>query len=372
MAWPKQSPAAMSAFYGNPDSNGDGSPSPKWEAANLISIKPPYRMVLAWDPARLVKSIRVHKECAQSLLRVLEAIKAHYGTQAAIEAARMHLYGGCYNFRLKRDGSSLSIHSWGAAIDMDPERNGFGVKWRDGRGMMPLAVVRIFEAEGWDWGGLWSKPDAMHFQAAKTGQKPAAIAPPARKAPVPATRHRPAPEAAPEASPRPTAETVLYVQTRLRELGYSEVGAVDGIAGDQTETAILAFRKNNGLDLTPAIDDALLVALPKAPPRVLAPERTGATPKEVRAEIPEVRANWFGKVWSAIAGAGAVLAGVASWLVEHLDGIREQLRPLLDALGDVPLWLYCLLFAGAAFIAWQRMRKGEASGIAAFQSGERR
>ena len=31
--------------------------------------------------------------------------------------------------------------------------------------MMPMKVVRIFESEGWGWGGEWHRPDAMHFEA---------------------------------------------------------------------------------------------------------------------------------------------------------------------------------------------------------------
>lgn len=163
--WPKQS--EMNAFYGNPDTNNDGQPDKAWEAANLIRITPPYKLVLAWDTKRSVSSVLVHKKCGESLLRILTAIKAHYKTQEAIEAARMHLFGGVYNFRLMRGGSKLSIHSWAAAIDLDPERNGLGKTWVDGKGMMPTAVVKAFEAEGWVWGGKWSRPDAMHFQAAK-------------------------------------------------------------------------------------------------------------------------------------------------------------------------------------------------------------
>jgi hypothetical protein len=34
--------------------------------------------------------------------------------------------------------------------------------------MMPLAVVEIFESEGWRWGGWFKKrPDSMRFQATK-------------------------------------------------------------------------------------------------------------------------------------------------------------------------------------------------------------
>jgi len=164
--WPKQTPANMNVFYGNPDTNRDGRADGMWEANNLTRIVPPYKMVLAWDKTRVVSTIVVNKKCAADLLAILTEIKDHYGSQEAIEKARMHLYGGCYNFRLKRGGSSLSIHSWGAAIDLDPERNGFGVRYNEAKGMMPKAVVDIFKRHGWTWGGLWSKADAMHFQAA--------------------------------------------------------------------------------------------------------------------------------------------------------------------------------------------------------------
>jgi hypothetical protein len=163
--WPAQTAAAMNAFYGNPDADHNGVVDPKWEAENIVGVVPPYRMVLAWAPAQAVKTIRIHKRCAESLSRVLAGIEAHYGSQEAIERARMHLYGGGFNFRLKRGGSTLSNHSWGSAIDLDPEHNGFGRRWSEGMGMMPRDVVDLFRAEGWTWGGLWNTADAMHFQA---------------------------------------------------------------------------------------------------------------------------------------------------------------------------------------------------------------
>lgn len=164
--WPKGTPAGMNAFYGDPDRDRNGHPDRAWENNNLTTIIPPYQMVLAWDTKAPVRTIRVHEKCANSLLACLRGIANFYGTQDAIEKHRMHLYGGCYNFRLMRGGSSLSIHSWGAAIDLDPERNAFGRRWSAANGMIPKDVVDIFRREGWTWGGNWRKPDAMHFQAA--------------------------------------------------------------------------------------------------------------------------------------------------------------------------------------------------------------
>ncbi|MGL4324325.1 MAG: M15 family metallopeptidase [Beijerinckiaceae bacterium] len=179
--WPLQNSAAMNAFYGNPDANHDGRADSAWAARHLVRIKPPYPMQWSWGGA--VASLTVNRRCAPSLQRILEAIAQHYGSQAAIEKARMHLCGGAFHFRLKRGGHTLSIHSWGAAIDLDPERNGFGRRYSENRGMMPMAVVDIFAREGWIWGGRWSKADAMHFQAARLNKLPPA---PSRSSAAPA------------------------------------------------------------------------------------------------------------------------------------------------------------------------------------------
>lgn len=165
--WPPQNPRDMSAFYGNPDPTGAGVPDRNWEDKNLINITPPYKMFLAWAPTQQVNTIKVNKACADALLRILTNIDQHYGSPEAIQKARMHLFGGCYNFRLMRGAAAMSIHSWGAAIDIDPVTNYFGRAYNASQGMMPLEVIKMFQAEGWVWGGMWSKPDPMHFQAAR-------------------------------------------------------------------------------------------------------------------------------------------------------------------------------------------------------------
>jgi hypothetical protein len=162
-SWPKA--RELKSHYGDPDAGHDGLPDRMWEVENLERFAPPYGMVLAWDKTKKLNSITCHKKCASSLLKVLENIQDHYGTQEKIEEARMHLFGGAYNFRLMRGSTKLSMHSYGCAIDLDPEANPMGLQYRESSGMMRGAVVKIFEAEGWRWGGLWKRPDAMHFEA---------------------------------------------------------------------------------------------------------------------------------------------------------------------------------------------------------------
>lgn len=161
--WPMQ--ANRDHFYGNPR-GANGRVSQEWERANITRVEFPWDAVLAWDPHTRIRAARVHRLCAASLDRIFKAIWAAAGhSQAKIEEWGMHLYGGAFEFRPVRGGTQLSSHSWGCAIDFDPIRNAFG-DHTPHLATVP-AVLDAFAAEGWTWGGHWSKPDGMHFQAAR-------------------------------------------------------------------------------------------------------------------------------------------------------------------------------------------------------------
>jgi len=68
-------------------------------------------------------------------------------------------WDGCFNIRNKRGASSASLHSWGVAIDVNAAWNGFGKK-----PTLSAGFVKCFTDSGFDWGGVWTKPDSMHFQ----------------------------------------------------------------------------------------------------------------------------------------------------------------------------------------------------------------
>jgi hypothetical protein len=162
--WPKQS--ECDAFYGNPRGR-NGLASATWEAANLVKVTVPWRMVAAWDANIPIKSIRVHKRCAESLARILGRINCESAySQALLADWGMDKFGGGYNYRLMRGGSRLSMHSYGCAVDFDPARNGMGDKTPHFANCPE--VLAAFKSEGWEWGGDWTNPDGMHFQAART------------------------------------------------------------------------------------------------------------------------------------------------------------------------------------------------------------
>jgi uncharacterized protein (TIGR02594 family) len=83
--------------------------------------------------------------------------------------------------------------------------------------------------------------------------------------------------------------SIREVQTRLRALGYHEVGAIDGVVGPRTRAAILAFRDDNALPLVPIIDVALAGALERAAPREVASTRAagqGISNSRLRPTVP--------------------------------------------------------------------------------------
>ena len=77
---------------------------------------------------------------------------------------------GTYNCRTVADTGEPSMHSWGAAIDINAAHADYWL-WRGsgviGAGLVnriPLEIVAIFERHGFIWGGKWAHYDTMHFE----------------------------------------------------------------------------------------------------------------------------------------------------------------------------------------------------------------
>lgn len=76
-------------------------------------------------------------------------------------AHELKTWDGCYNIRKKRGLNTLSIHSWGLAIDVNAAWNQLGKKPQLSR-----EFANCFIEAGFEWGGDWQMPrtDGMHFQ----------------------------------------------------------------------------------------------------------------------------------------------------------------------------------------------------------------
>jgi hypothetical protein len=155
--WPLESNDSLTHFYGE-------------VGKNQVRLQLPYPHRIAWDKRIVVHSIFCHEKVKDSLNRVLTKVLEHYGLD---EIKRLHLdiWGGCLNVRKKRGGSTWSTHSWGIALDYDPENN--ALRWGRDRAEFARPEYdkwwQFWEEEGWVSLGRTKNFDWMHVQAARKG-----------------------------------------------------------------------------------------------------------------------------------------------------------------------------------------------------------
>lgn len=211
--------------------------------------------------------------------------------------------------------------------------------------------------------------EAERIRCAKIARQVLGVAIPVKPKPAPIMSE-------PKPAPIKTYEdekTVTFVQTKLREIGYAEVGVADGKIGDFTRKTIVLYRGDKGLPYSDQIDDELVLTLATDTEKRKQPEgRATATPAEVRERIPEAQATWVGKIagyWTAgVSAVGAALN--AAW--DNLGEAKGYLEPIKDFVGDVPVWVWLAAIGGGAFLLSRKFAKGEKASVEAFQEGARR
>jgi len=138
---------------------------PNDEGTYLVTIELPYPMRLAWDVNTKVTKMRCHRLVADRFKAVFADLLAHYGYAKIVELG-IDLFGGCFNFRKMRGGNDYSRHSWGVAIDLDPDRNMLKETSRTARFARPeyKPMIDIFYRHGFVSLGREKNYDWMHFE----------------------------------------------------------------------------------------------------------------------------------------------------------------------------------------------------------------
>lgn len=153
--WPTQNYNELVRYFGD-------------VGTNQTSLLLPYKMKLAWDLDTSVSKITCNAKVKDSLDRIFKNTVDHYGMDAIRELHLDH-FGGCLNVRKMRGGSSWSMHSWGIAVDLDPDRN--RLRWGRDKAVFAKKEYdpfwKIVEAEGGVSLGRERNYDWMHFQFAK-------------------------------------------------------------------------------------------------------------------------------------------------------------------------------------------------------------
>lgn len=142
--------------YGQPNITGEGY---------LVTIDLPYAMRIAWDTDKTIRKMRCHRMIAENLKSVFSDILKEYGEEK-IKELGIDLFGGCFNYRKKRNGNSMSMHSWGIAVDLDPARNGLKSNKKTAQFAKPeyKKMIDIFYKHGFISLGVERDMDWMHFE----------------------------------------------------------------------------------------------------------------------------------------------------------------------------------------------------------------
>ncbi len=126
------------------------------------------------------KKIWVHKRIVRPLKNAEKKI-IQTGKRDKVTRNFIRQIGNCwgFNWRTIIESGKISNHSWGTAVDILPKNIGNKkIYWyweavKNANWMLvkpwqrwapPQTVIRIFESEGFIWGGKWDIWDNMHFE----------------------------------------------------------------------------------------------------------------------------------------------------------------------------------------------------------------
>lgn len=129
----------------------------KWGDPAIVENELKYMTV--WDVPNHLEIGVIPKKLYCNKLMVDPLIKAFTNILDRNLIKELKTWDGCFNVRRKRGLKSLSLHSWGIAIDINAAWNGLGKE-----PTISEELVKCFTDAGFDWGGTWNRKDGMHFQ----------------------------------------------------------------------------------------------------------------------------------------------------------------------------------------------------------------
>jgi len=123
----------------------------------------PRLVPVVWLPQSWGHTVRVTS--INGVAARLAEISAELDALPAVLKRYVYPPAGTYNCRTVADTGEPSMHSWGAAIDINAS---YAEYWLWARGAsanaIPAEIIDILERHGFIWGGKWSHYDTMHFE----------------------------------------------------------------------------------------------------------------------------------------------------------------------------------------------------------------
>lgn len=133
--------------------------------SNLVKCRLPYKMKIAWDLGITIQSFACHSKVVHHLENIFVQTLDHYGLDGIADNG-LDIFGGCFNIRQMRNGTKLSVHSWGLAVDIDPLNN--QLTWGKGKAKLSKPELNkfwdiVYKNKGYSL-GMEKNYDWMHFQ----------------------------------------------------------------------------------------------------------------------------------------------------------------------------------------------------------------
>jgi hypothetical protein len=123
----------------------------------------PRLVPLVWLPKSWGRTIRI--TAINGVAERLAEISAELDVLPTMVKRYVYPTAGTYNCRAVADTGEPSMHSWGAAIDINAAYSDYWLWPRHAAGSpIPTDIVDIFERHGFIWGGKWFHYDTMHFE----------------------------------------------------------------------------------------------------------------------------------------------------------------------------------------------------------------
>lgn len=98
--------------------------------------------------------------CNRALVAPLSAAFQNLISRGYVK--ELKTFDGCFNIRKKRGLTSMSLHAWGIAIDVNAFENQLNMTPK-----LSAGFVKCFTDAGFYWGGNFTRRDGMHFQLDK-------------------------------------------------------------------------------------------------------------------------------------------------------------------------------------------------------------
>lgn len=110
--------------------------------------------------------LQVHQRVAPIFEKLAKRIDELLKERPA-DAEFLKNLAGTFNWRTIAGTDRLSAHAFGVSLDLNTARADYW-RWQGPnpiwKNRIPEAIVRVFEAQGFIWGGRWYHFDTMHFE----------------------------------------------------------------------------------------------------------------------------------------------------------------------------------------------------------------